>query len=168
MPTKELNRRRNVDDWVQEPESEAAPVLRNTRKYLGQSVSAIEENAEALRRAQAHAERYRGLSVHYFPDPYARELLETARTKIDREYFEKVVDAVAAQLNISRSQLRTMALAEFIERHGEGLKEHVGASSMDNPYWQISEYTDEEIDAIREADKLDPDLAKYYKDLLED
>lgn len=37
-----------------------------------------------------------------------------------------------------------------------------------SPYWEISIYTDEEIDAIREADKLDPDLAEYYKDLLGD
>jgi hypothetical protein len=37
-----------------------------------------------------------------------------------------------------------------------------------DPYWEISIYTEEEMNAIREADKLDPDLAKYYKDLLED
>ena len=37
-----------------------------------------------------------------------------------------------------------------------------------SPYWEISIYTEEEIDAIREADKLDPDLAEHYKDLLED
>lgn len=37
-----------------------------------------------------------------------------------------------------------------------------------NPYWKISIYTKEEINAIREADKLDPDLAEHYKDLLED
>lgn len=37
-----------------------------------------------------------------------------------------------------------------------------------NPYWEISIYTDEEINAIRQADKLDPDLAEHYKDLLED
>lgn len=37
-----------------------------------------------------------------------------------------------------------------------------------DPYWEISVYTKEEINAIREADKLDPDLAEYYKDLLED
>ena len=37
-----------------------------------------------------------------------------------------------------------------------------------SPYWEITEYTDEEINAIREADQLDPDLAEYYKDLLED
>ncbi len=36
------------------------------------------------------------------------------------------------------------------------------------PYWAITEYTTEEINAIREADKLDPDLAEHYKDLLED
>ena len=37
-----------------------------------------------------------------------------------------------------------------------------------DPYWEISIYTEAEINAIREADKLDPDLAEYYKDLLED
>jgi hypothetical protein len=37
-----------------------------------------------------------------------------------------------------------------------------------DPYWEISIYTKEEIIAIREADKLDPDLAEHYKDLLED
>ena len=36
------------------------------------------------------------------------------------------------------------------------------------PYWKISEYTKEELEAIRESDKLDPDLAEYYKDFLED
>lgn len=37
-----------------------------------------------------------------------------------------------------------------------------------SPYWEVSEYTEEEVNAIREADKLDPELAEYYKDLLED
>jgi hypothetical protein len=36
------------------------------------------------------------------------------------------------------------------------------------PYWEFTEYTPDEINAIREADKLDPDLAEHYKDLLED
>ena len=36
------------------------------------------------------------------------------------------------------------------------------------PYWEISIYTEDEIRAIREADKLDPDLAEHYGDLLED
>jgi hypothetical protein len=41
------------------------------------------------------------------------------------------------------------------------------ARSLD-PYWEISIYTEAEINAIREADKLDPDLAEHYKDLLKD
>jgi hypothetical protein len=43
-----------------------------------------------------------------------------------------------------------------------------GVPQPHDPYWQISIYTDAEIAAIREADKLDPDLAEHYKDLLED
>ena len=39
--------------------------------------------------------------------------------------------------------------------------------SLDH-YWEVSIYTEAEIDAIREADRLDPDLAEHYKDLLED
>ncbi len=45
------------------------------------------------------------------------ELFETLKTKVDREHFENVLDALAAQLNISRSQLKTMALAEFVEKY---------------------------------------------------
>ncbi len=37
-----------------------------------------------------------------------------------------------------------------------------------NPFWSTSVYTEEEIAAIREADKLDPILAEYYEDLLDD
>lgn len=36
------------------------------------------------------------------------------------------------------------------------------------PYWEISEYTTEELEAIRKSDELDPDLTEHYKDLLED
>jgi len=47
-------------------------------------------------------------------------------------------------------------------------QENKGSSHTASPFWEITEYTTEEINAIREADKLDPDLAEHYKDLLED
>ena len=55
----------------------------------------------------------------------------------------------------------------------EGYNEDVGREAeaeayTASPFWEITEYTTEEINAIREADKLDPDLAEHYKDLLED
>ncbi len=37
-----------------------------------------------------------------------------------------------------------------------------------NPYWEITEYTTEEFNAFLEADRLTPELAERYKDLLED
>jgi hypothetical protein len=37
-----------------------------------------------------------------------------------------------------------------------------------SPYWQISDYTKEEVAAIRKADELPPILAEHYKDLLDD
>lgn len=37
-----------------------------------------------------------------------------------------------------------------------------------DPYWEITEYTSEEVDALLEADRLTPELAEHYKELLED
>jgi hypothetical protein len=37
-----------------------------------------------------------------------------------------------------------------------------------DPYWEITEYTSEEFDALLEMDRLTPELAEKYKDLLED
>ena len=37
-----------------------------------------------------------------------------------------------------------------------------------NPYWEITEYTTEEFNAFLEADRLTPELAEHYRDLLED
>ncbi len=37
-----------------------------------------------------------------------------------------------------------------------------------HPYWQITEYTSEEFNAVLEVDKLSPELAEHYRDLLED
>lgn len=60
------------------------------------------------------------------------------------------------------------ALVTSAERRDEGARRQAGGFPQGSPYWQISEYTKEELDAIREADKLDPDLAEYYKDFLDD
>jgi hypothetical protein len=35
-----------------------------------------------------------------------------------------------------------------------------------NHYWEITEYTSEEFDALLEADRLTPELAEHYKELL--
>ena len=37
-----------------------------------------------------------------------------------------------------------------------------------NPYWEITEYTTEEIATVREADELPPILAEHYRDMLDD
>lgn len=37
-----------------------------------------------------------------------------------------------------------------------------------SPYWEITDYTTEEFNAFLEADRLTPELAEQYKDLLED
>jgi len=37
-----------------------------------------------------------------------------------------------------------------------------------SPYWEITEYTAEEVATVREADELPPLLAEHYRDLLED
>jgi hypothetical protein len=37
-----------------------------------------------------------------------------------------------------------------------------------NPYWDITEYTSEEFKALLATDRLTPELAEQYKDLLED
>jgi hypothetical protein len=37
-----------------------------------------------------------------------------------------------------------------------------------DPYWEITEYTTEEFNAFLKADRLSPELAKRYKDYLED
>jgi hypothetical protein len=59
-------------------------------------------------------------------------------------------------------QTLTEGYGEDVEREADGEAYTTG------PYWEITEYTSEEINAIREADKLDPDLAEHFKDLLED
>jgi hypothetical protein len=43
-----------------------------------------------------------------------------------------------------------------------------GAPRSLDPYWEITEYTAEEFNAILEADKLTPEEAERYKDLLGD
>lgn len=171
MPTQELNKRRNTDVWLERAENEPETTLglRNSRKYLGQAASALEQNAEVLRRVEARAERYRLLVSQYLaPDPYVSEILRTAKTKADRERLERLVDTVAAQLKLTRNQLKDIALAEFIEKHDESLKDSVDTLRADGPFWEISEYTEEEFNAFMEADQWTPELAERYKDLLED
>lgn len=60
------------------------------------------------------------------------------------------------------------ALVTSAKKPDEGAKRHSDGFPQGSPYWQISEYTKENLNAIREADKLDPDLAEYFKDSLED
>ena len=50
------------------------------------------------------------------PEQDVWELARVARTKFDREYSDKAA-ALATQLNITRSQLYSKALADFIEKH---------------------------------------------------
>jgi len=45
--------------------------------------------------------------------------------------------------------------------------EHVTPRSL-SPYWEITEYTAEEFNALLEADRLTPELAERYKEYLED
>jgi hypothetical protein len=42
-----------------------------------------------------------------------------------------------------------------------------GPHSLD-PYWEITDYTTEELNAFLEADELSPDLAERYRDYLGD
>ena len=68
--------------------------------------------------------------------------------------------AATGGASIGETQFRLIEHLELVAEEG-------GPRSL-NPYWETSIYTDEEINAIREADKLDPDLAKHYENLLED
>lgn len=68
--------------------------------------------------------------------------------------------AATGGVSIGEAQFRRI-------QNSEPIAEEDGPRSL-NPYWEISIYNEEEINAIREADKLDPDLAEHYKDLLED
>lgn len=89
------------------------------------------------------------------------------------EDLAKHAEALANNLEANRDQINYVDAVEFFEMYERVLELKAntlsgGSPSGGSPYWQISEYSDEEIAAIREADKLDPDLAEYYKDLLGD
>lgn len=84
------------------------------------------------------------------------------------EDLARHAEALANDLKAGHVHLDHLSMVEFLDMHERVLKLRTGALDEVSSYWQISEYTDEELSAIREADKLDPDLAEYYKDLLED
>jgi hypothetical protein len=63
---------------------------------------------------------------------------------------------------------RKEALVKLDDTNEEDAKHQLEELRAGGPYWEISVYTREELEAIRESDKLDPDLAEYYKDFLED
>jgi hypothetical protein len=47
-------------------------------------------------------------------------------------------------------------------------REGAGSSHAGGPFWEITQYTSEEFDALLQVDRLTPELAEKYKDLLED
>jgi uncharacterized protein YpmB len=54
------------------------------------------------------------------------------------------------------------------EERKAGLKKQVEALRAEGPFWEVTEYTEEEFNAYMEADELTPELAERYRDLLED
>jgi len=73
---------------------------------------------------------------------------------------DKIPTAVTAGPSIGEAQFR-------LTRGSRLAMEANGPRSL-NPYWEITEYTTEEIAAVRETDELPPILAERYRDLLDD
>jgi hypothetical protein len=80
----------------------------------------------------------------------------------------KVTTFVSYGVPTAATEGASVGKTRFRPTEGFRLAAEEGGTRSLNPYWDISIYTQEEINAIREADKLDPDLAEHYKDLLED
>jgi hypothetical protein len=80
----------------------------------------------------------------------------------------KVTTVVSYGVPTAATEGVSVGRTRFRLTEGSRLAAEEGGTSSLNPYWDISIYTQEEINAIRKADKLDPDLAEHYKDLLED
>jgi hypothetical protein len=169
VPTAELEQRR-VYDWIDEPRREADVSIDRGASSVA-AASALEESVKGVLRSRT---LYTGLpsDPHHArdevdPEQEVWDLARAARAKAAKARFDRAT-ALAAQLNITRSQLYSKALAEFIEKHGEVLESYADVSGTASDYWKVSEYTDEEFNAILEADRLTPELAERYKDLLGD
>ncbi len=94
-----------------------------------------------------------------------------ASTSADRRRWQKVIkriDTLASELGVDREQVYYMALAGFIEKYEEALKEHADESSEAGPYGGPTECTEEEFNAILEADRSEPEPVESRKDLVED
>lgn len=89
----------------------------------------------------------------------------------ERSRWRKVIeriDSIAGELEVDREQVYYMALAGFIEKYEEALKEHADESPTASPDGGLAECTEEEFNAILKADRLEPELVEGYKDLVED
>jgi ribosomal protein S30 len=102
------------------------------------------------------------------PENQLGTLLRVARKAAQRQSLAGHAEALANDLEVSVEWIYSMAVLELMESREGYPKEHADALRQASPYWQVQEYTSEELDALLEADQLTPELAERYKDLLED
>jgi len=94
-----------------------------------------------------------------------------ASASSEQQRWQKLIErfhALAGELGVDREQVYYMALAGFIEKYEEALREHAGEPLTESSYGELYEYTIEEFKAILEADRLEPDPAEGHKGLVED
>lgn len=103
------------------------------------------------------------------PDLHRKALRQVARVVISRKDFMECAESLAEELNVPLDRLYFIALAGFFEKYEENLEAHADdLHTSSSSYWEAGECTEEEFNAILEADRLEPELAESYKDSLED
>ncbi len=76
-----------------------------------------------------------------------------------REVIERV-NSLAGELKVDREQVYFMALTGLIEKYEEAMSKHADESPTARSSREMAECTEEEFDAILEADRLEPELVE--------
>lgn len=118
---------------------------------------------QAPRRAQ---ERRRDGTA---PTLHRIALRRAARMVLRRRDLMEHAESLTYELNVPLERVYFLAIVAFFEKYEENLKEHADASYAANSYREAGGCTEEEFNAVLEADeRLAHELADLYKDSLED
>jgi hypothetical protein len=147
----ELDRIYGPNDWYKDDKDDRHPQLYKARAKGNVSFRPWIERVGAPR-YEAH-----------FASP-----LRTVWSVAEKEDLAEQVAALADDLDESVEWVYQMALIEFLEGHDKDVGSLADALRRSSPYWQAHEYSADELDALLETDRLSPEMAERYKDLLED